>query len=83
MSVAALAMTARLHAAVYDHLFPGDGLEAAGLLLCNRGACGGRQRLLAAEFVCLPHESILAQGAAVRVVAVRPAHDAGANRRCR
>lgn len=57
MSVAALAMTARLHAAVYDHLFPGDGLEAAGLLLCNRGACGGRQRLLAAEFVCLPHES--------------------------
>ena len=56
MSVAALAMTARLHAAVHDYLFPGDGLEAAGLLLCNRGACGGRQRLLAAEFVCLPHE---------------------------
>ena len=50
-----LAMTKRMHETVFDYLFPGDGLEAAGILLCNQGTGKHCQRLLAAEFLRLPH----------------------------
>jgi hypothetical protein len=38
------------------HLFPGDGLEAAGLLLCGLTA-GRRQKLLALEWLPVPHKA--------------------------
>lgn len=38
------------------HLFPGDGLETAGLLLC-RSAAGRRQKLLARDWLPVPHEA--------------------------
>lgn len=50
-----LAMTKTMHETVFDYLFPGDGLEAAGVLLCNQGTGKRCQRLLAAEFLHLPH----------------------------
>ena len=45
-----LTLTAALHAEAQTHLFPGDGLEAAGLMLCSR-APGKRSRLLAQQFI--------------------------------
>ena len=51
-----LAMTERTHETAFRYLFPGDGLEAAGVFLCNQGLGKHRQRLLATEFVALPHE---------------------------
>ena len=56
MNATVLAMTAQQHAALHDYLFPGDGLEAAAILLCNRGTGRRTQRLLVAEQVCLPHD---------------------------
>ncbi|WP_347339850.1 ThiF family adenylyltransferase [Bradyrhizobium aeschynomenes] len=38
------------------HLFPGDGLEAAGLLLCGSTA-GRRQKLTARDWLPVPHEA--------------------------
>lgn len=51
-----LAMTVRQHAELRDYLFPGDGLEAAAILLCNQGTGRHSQRLLVAAQVHLPHE---------------------------
>src|ERR1700722_837816 len=49
-----LTLTAALHAEAQTHLFPGDGLEAAGLLLCSH-APGNRDRLLGQQFIPVPH----------------------------
>jgi len=49
-----LTLTAALHAEAQTHLFPGDGLEAAGLVLCSR-APGNRHRLLGRQFIPVPH----------------------------
>lgn len=51
-----LAFAGVQHECVRKHLFPGDGLEAAALLLCNRSA-GPRTRLLVREIVLIPHEA--------------------------
>ena len=51
MKSASLAMTARIHSEVFDHLFPGDGLEAAAILLCNQGTGKRCQRLIVADVV--------------------------------
>ncbi len=51
-----LAMMAQTHQEVSGHLFPGDGLEAAGILLCNNGSGKYHHRLVVAEFIFLPHE---------------------------
>lgn len=51
-----LAMTKRTHELAFNCLFPGDGLEAAGVFLCNQGTGAHSQRLLVEEFVGLPHE---------------------------
>jgi hypothetical protein len=43
-----------MHAPLNSHLFPGDGLEAAALLLCA-SAPGVRERLLVRELIPVPH----------------------------
>lgn len=50
-----LALSGLTHAALKKHLFPGDGLEAAALLVCARGA-GQRNRLVARDIILVPHE---------------------------
>lgn len=49
-----LALGGRLHEEVRAHLFPGDGLEAAAILLCTRTP-GPRRRLLAREALFVPY----------------------------
>lgn len=49
-----LTLTASLHERLHLHLFPGDGLEAAAILLCSRTP-GPRVRLLAQDAVLVPH----------------------------
>ena len=56
MKAATLAMTARQHAELQGHLFPGDGLEAATILVCNHGTGRCSQRLLAVEQLHLAHD---------------------------
>lgn len=48
-------MTASQHRRVSEHLFPGDGLEAAAVLVCNQGTGRRHQRLVVAETLLLPH----------------------------
>lgn len=50
-----LTLTSDLHRQVFSHLFPGDGLEAAAILLCARTP-GPRIRLLARSAVLVPHD---------------------------
>ncbi len=56
MSETTLAMTAGSHAVLMDYLFPGDGLEAAAVLICNRGTGRLGRRLLVADIICPPYE---------------------------
>ncbi|MCY3982774.1 MAG: ThiF family adenylyltransferase [Roseovarius sp.] len=56
MKILTLAMTRRMHELASRYLFPGDGLEAAGVLICNQGSGTHYQRLVVKEFVGLPHE---------------------------
>lgn len=49
-----LTLPAALHKQVQRHLFPGDGLEAAAILVCTR-APGARVRLLAKSAILVPH----------------------------
>ena len=51
-----LAMTKRTYDTAFRYLFPGDGLEAAGVFICNQGTGRHNQRLLAVEFIGLPYE---------------------------
>lgn len=55
MKTAVLALTERRHEAVFKRLFPGDGLEAAAVLLCNQGTGKQYQRLIVSDVLCLPH----------------------------
>ncbi len=55
MKTVILAMTASRHEAVFNHLFPGDGLEAAAILLCNQGTGKRHRRLIVADVLCPPH----------------------------
>lgn len=50
-----LSMTGDTHDRLRAHLFPGDGKEAAGLLVCSR-VPGSRLRLLASDLILVPHE---------------------------
>lgn len=56
MSETTLAMTAGSHAVLMDYLFPGDGLEAAAVLICNRGTGKLGRRLLVADIICPAYE---------------------------
>jgi hypothetical protein len=51
----ALVFTKESYEKVRSHIFPGDGLEAAAILICAR-APGPRVRLLVREVVLVPHE---------------------------
>lgn len=53
-----LTLTAPLHERLHRHLFPGDGFEAAAILLCTRTP-GPRIRLLAHDAVLVPHGDCL------------------------
>ncbi len=44
------------HARLREHLFPGDGLEAAALLLCGRAMDQGRHRLIVSEVHLISHD---------------------------
>ncbi|HFK8166987.1 MULTISPECIES: ThiF family adenylyltransferase [Enterobacteriaceae] len=50
-----LILTQELHTMLQKHLFPGDGKEAAAILICNRYE-GGRLKLLAKELILVPYE---------------------------
>ena len=50
-----LAMSGRQHRTLAAHLFPGDDLEAAAILVCNPGTGLRSDRLLVAEVLRLPH----------------------------
>lgn len=50
----ALVLPACLHARLRDHLFPGDGLEAAAILFC-RDAGLSRRKLLAVDVLPVPY----------------------------
>lgn len=49
-----LTMSGALHARLRRHLFPGDGLEAAAILICSR-IPGPRTRLLVRDVVDVPY----------------------------
>jgi hypothetical protein len=56
MPRATLSLTAAVHAQLQAHLFPGDGKEAAAVLVCTR-VPGSRLRLLVRDVVFVPHEA--------------------------
>ena len=47
-------MTECRHAEIYRYLFPGDGLEAAAILLCNQGTGERHRRLIVEDVLFLP-----------------------------
>ena len=49
-----LILTEEIHAALREHLFPGDGLEAAAVLVCTRFA-GEHLKLLAKHLILVPY----------------------------
>jgi len=51
-----LTLNADQHAALQDHLFPGDGCEAAAIILCGCRAGDRRHRLVAREIHPIPYE---------------------------
>lgn len=55
MMASALTLSGVLHTGARKHLYCGDGLEAAGLLVCAR-APGARLRLLARSFIAVPYD---------------------------
>ncbi|HEY0974642.1 MAG TPA: ThiF family adenylyltransferase [Solimonas sp.] len=54
-SMRTLAIQAHHHEVVRQHLFPGDGLEAAAILLCESGAAP-RRRFLVKDVLLVPHD---------------------------
>jgi hypothetical protein len=50
-----LVLTKEHHEQLLDHLFPGDGLEAAAVLLCARGP-GPRLRLIVRDVILVPYQ---------------------------
>ena len=54
MPASTLVLTKEQHEQLHNHLFPGDGLEAAAVLLCARGA-GPRLRLLVRDIMLVPY----------------------------
>lgn len=51
-----LALAGKTHEALKRHLFPGDGKEAAAIMVCT-SAPGPRDRLLVRETILVPHEA--------------------------
>ena len=57
MTTAKLVLTQRCHEAVFTQLFPGDGLEAAAVLLCNQGKGEKFDRLIVTDVLFAPHDA--------------------------
>jgi hypothetical protein len=57
-----LAFAGIQHERLRAHLFPGDGLEAAAILLCSRSA-PPRIRLLVRDIILVPHEACITRRA--------------------
>jgi len=55
---ATVTLTVAAHGLLRGHLFPGDGKEAAGVLLCSRTP-GPRLRLLVREVLLVPHNECI------------------------
>jgi hypothetical protein len=51
-----LTLNADQHVTLQEHLFPGDGCEAAAIILCGRRAGDRRHRLVAREIHPIPYE---------------------------
>ena len=51
-----LALTGKQHRHLFRHLFPGDGMEAAAVMICGQGAGRRTERLLVSEIHLVPHE---------------------------
>jgi proteasome lid subunit RPN8/RPN11 len=49
-----LVLTDEIHASLREHLFPGDGLEAAAILVCTRHE-GEHVKLLSKHLILVPH----------------------------
>jgi hypothetical protein len=49
-----LVLTEEIHASLREHLFPGDGLEAAAVLVCSRYA-GEHLKLFAKQLIVVPY----------------------------
>ncbi len=54
--ITTLSLTQGRHQDLHRHLFPGDGKEAAAVLVCTR-VPGARRRLLVRDVVLVPHEA--------------------------
>lgn len=52
----ALVFAEGIHAALREHLFPGDGLEASAILLCSRFE-GWRTKLLVKDWLSVPYDA--------------------------
>ncbi|MCF5802349.1 ThiF family adenylyltransferase [Pseudomonas tremae] len=50
-----LVLTAEIYTALREHLFPGDGKEAAAILICSRTP-GSALKLLSKEVILVPYE---------------------------
>ncbi|MCI3132880.1 ThiF family adenylyltransferase [Phenylobacterium aquaticum] len=61
---ATLALGGALHEQVRAHLFPGDGLEGAAILVCTRTP-GPRVRLLARDAILIPYGECVRRQAAI------------------
>ena len=57
MASAKLVMTQKRHKEIFDHLFPGDGLEAAAVLLCNQGTGEKYRRLIVVDTLFAAHDA--------------------------
>ena len=55
MRSATLVMTEHCHKKIFNYLFPGDGLEAAAILLCNQGTGKHCCRFIVVDFLFQPH----------------------------
>jgi hypothetical protein len=56
---AVLGMTGLQHTKLKQHLFPGDGLEAAAIAICGRRAGATRHRLVVRKLFLLPYEQCI------------------------
>lgn len=50
-----LVLTDEIHTSLREHLFPGDGKEAAAILICTRSP-GSNLKLLSQELILVPHK---------------------------
>lgn len=56
ITISSLVFAEGIHAALREHLFPGDGLEASAVLLCSRFE-GVRTKLLVKDWLPVPYDA--------------------------